>query len=178
MAKRQGAPARESNAPGFPLTESLGNQIRVTSRLFDRAIANRLKAFGIPYGTWGFLRHLWQKDGQTQLELASAQELSAPTAVAAIDTMEKLELIRRERSVKDRRNVHVHLTKKGKALEPQLLPIAINVNDLSIANIRPHELEQFTVVLKKMQESLRTDDARFVLDSKRKKLRMKLRTIE
>jgi DNA-binding MarR family transcriptional regulator len=178
MAKRPTVPARLNDALTFPLAESLGNQIRLTSRLFDRAIANRLKASGIPYGTWGFLRLLWQKDGQTQMELASAMDLSPPTAVAAIDTMEKLELIRRERSVKDRRNVHVQLTRKGKALEAQLLPFAIEVNDLAVANIRHADLERFSEILQAMQESLRADDEKFSRDSQRKRLRMKLRTIE
>src|SRR5262245_2496171 len=178
MAKHQATTARQATAIVFPMTDSLGNQVRIASRLFDRAITNRLKAFRIPYGIWGFLRQLWQQDGQTQLELASSQDLSGATAVAAIDRMEKLDLIRRERSVKDRRNVHIYLTKKGKALESQLLPIAIEVNDISIANIGKQDIEQFTRVLRSIHESLRADDSKFARDSHRKKLRMKLRTIE
>ena len=141
MAKRPTVPARLNDALTFPLAESLGNQIRLTSRLFDRAIANRLKASGIPYGTSECLRL-------------------------------------RERSVKDRRNVHVQLTRKGKALEAQLLPFAIEVNDLAVANIRHADLERFSEILQAMQESLRADDEKFSRDSQRKRLRMKLRTIE
>src|SRR5262245_36677198 len=125
MAARRDPTARQLTVIAFPLTDSLGNQIRLTSRLYDRDIAKRLKAFAVPYGVWGFLRQLWQRDGQNQLELASALDLSGATAVTAIDRMEKMDLIRRERSSKDRRNVHIYLTRKGKALETQLLPVAI-----------------------------------------------------
>jgi DNA-binding MarR family transcriptional regulator len=161
----------------FPLAESLGNQIRLTSKLYDRAISNRLKAFAIPYGVWGFLRQLWQKDGQTQLELASALDLSGATAVTAIDRMETLELIRRERSSKDRRNVHIYLTKKGKALETELLPIAVEVNELSVSKISKQDVEHFSKVLQVIQTVLRNDEIESNRDNNRKRLRQKLRSL-
>ena len=178
MAARRDPTARQLTAIAFPLTESLGNQIRVASRLYDRAIANRLKAFDIPYGVWGFLRQLWRQDGQTQLELASALDLSGATTVTAIDRMAAMDLIRRERSSKDRRNVHIYLTKKGKALETQLLPIAMEVNDLSISGFGKQDIEHFLKVLRTIQTQLRTDGEHFDLDSRKKRLRQKLRTLE
>lgn len=178
MAPRREPTARASTAISFPLAESLGNQIRLTSRLYDRALANRLKAFDIPYGTWGFLRQLWQRDGQSQLELASALDLSGATTVTAIDRMEKMELIRRERSTRDRRNVHIFLTKKGKALEPQLLPLAMEVNDISIAEVSKQEVEQFSRILHAIQEALRGDEEQHARASHKKRLRQKLRTLE
>jgi MarR family transcriptional regulator, organic hydroperoxide resistance regulator len=178
MAARRDTTARQATAVSLPLAESLGNQIRLTSRLLDRAIANRLKAFEIPYGAWGFLRQLWHRDGQTQLELATAVDLSGATAVAAFDRMEAMDLIRRERSSEDRRNVHIHLTRKGKALEAQLLPIAIEVNDLAVSGLSKHDIENFSKVLHGIQKALRTDEEQFNRDTRRKRLRQTLRTLD
>lgn len=178
MAARRDSIAHQSTALAFPLEESLGNQIRVTSRLYDRALTNRLKPFGIPYGVWGFLRQLWHKDGQTQLDLASALDLSGSTAVTAIDRMETLDLIRRERSSTDRRSVHIYLTKKGKALEVELLPIAVQVNDLSVSIVSKQDVKLFSTVLHAIQAVLRNDDDQFSRGSRRKQLRQKIRALK
>lgn len=178
MAARRVSTARQPLRSGFPLKQSLGNQIRVTSRLYDRAIASRLKAFDIPYGAWGFLRQLWQKDGQTQLELASALDLSASTVVFGIDRMEKMDLILRERSSTDRRNVHIQLTKKGKALEAQLLPVAVEVNEIAVSDISKQDLELFSQVLDRIQTVLRNDERQFTRVSHKKSLRRKLSNLD
>lgn len=178
MAARRETTARQVTAVSFPLADSLGNQIRLASRLFDRAIANRLKAYDIPYGAWGFLRQLWNRDGQTQLELANSVDLSGATGVAAFDRMEKLDLIRRERSSTDRRNVHIHLTRKGKALEVQLLPIAIEVNDLAVSALGKHDVGQLSKALQGIQKALRADEQQFNRDTRKKRLRQTLRTLE
>lgn len=164
--------------PNLPLANSLGNHVRVTSRLFDRAMANRLKACGIPYGMWGFLRRLWEKDGQTQLELATALDLTGSTAVTAINRMAAVNLIRRERSATDRRNVHVYLTHKGLALEKQLLPIAHAVHDAAFAHCSKQEFEAFRTVLQLIEEALTMDQRRFANDKRRHELLTRLEAIE
>ena len=141
-------------------------------------MSNRLKALGIPYGVWGFLRHLWHRDGQTQLELASSLELSGATTVTAIDRLEALGLIRRERSSKDRRNVHIHLSKKGKALQIQLLPVAIEVNELAVSKLSEQDLEHFAKVLDLIQEVLRKDEEQLAHESRKDRLRQKLKTLD
>jgi DNA-binding MarR family transcriptional regulator len=58
-------------------------------------------------GHWYFLRALWVEDGLTQRELSARVGMMEPTTVIALKGLEKAGLVRRARSRKDARRVHV-----------------------------------------------------------------------
>ena len=97
-----------------------------------RALQQRLAAHGVPFGHWQFLRALWKKDGLTQRELSEEVGVMEPTTYAAIRAMEALGYVRRRRRRGNRKNVYVHLTAEGRALEAKLVPLAEEVNRLAV----------------------------------------------
>jgi DNA-binding MarR family transcriptional regulator len=70
------------------------------------------------------LVHLWQRDGQTQGELAACAIRDRTTVTRILDRMSTKGLIRREPGVRDRRRVRTWLTREGKKLEQVILPKA------------------------------------------------------
>lgn len=70
------------------------------------------------------LAHLWQRDGQTQGELAACAIRDRTTVTRILDRMSKKGLIRREPGVRDRRRVRTWLTREGKRLERSIAPTA------------------------------------------------------
>ncbi len=97
-----------------------------------RALQSRLAAHKVPFGHWSFLRVLWAKDGITQRELSDAVGVMESSTFAAIRAMEELGYVQRRQVRGNRKNVYVHLTAKGRALQAKLEPLAEQVNDLAV----------------------------------------------
>jgi DNA-binding MarR family transcriptional regulator len=100
-----------------------------------RALQARLAAHGVPFGHWTFLRILWQRDGLTQRELSAEAGVTEPSTFAAIRAMEKQGYVTRRQVAANRKNVYVHLTAKGRALETRLVPLAQEVNNLAVKGV-------------------------------------------
>jgi len=97
-----------------------------------RALQGRLAGHGVPFGHWTFLRILWERDGLTQRELSDEAGVMEPTTFAALRAMEELGYIVRKRTAANRKNVYVYLTRKGRALEAKLVPLAEEVNRVAV----------------------------------------------
>jgi DNA-binding MarR family transcriptional regulator len=100
-----------------------------------RALQARLAGHGVPFGHWTFLRILWQRDGLTQRELSAEAGVTEPSTFAAIRAMEKQGYVTRRQVADNRKNVYVHLTPKGRALERKLVPLAEEVNRRAVRGV-------------------------------------------
>ena len=89
----------------------------------------------MPFGHWTFLRILWERDGLTQRELSDEAGVMEPSTFAALKAMEKRGYIARRQAPGNRKNVYVHLTAKGRALEKKLVPLAKQVNALAVRGV-------------------------------------------
>ncbi len=83
----------------------------------------RLAEHSVSVGHWTFLRILWVNDGMTQSELSERAGLMQPTTFFAVNGMEQLGYIRREKLPNSRRNVHIFLTPAGRALRKKLVAL-------------------------------------------------------
>ena len=89
----------------------------------------------MPFGHWTFLRILWQRDGLTQRELSAEAGVTEPSTFAAIRAMEKQGYVARRQVADNRKNVYVHLTAKGRALQAKLVPLAEEVNRRAVKGV-------------------------------------------
>ena len=100
-----------------------------------RVLQARLAEHDVPFGHWTFLRILWQQDGLTQRELSAEAGVTEPSTFAAIRAMEKQGYVARRQVAENRKNVYVHLTAKGRALERKLVPLAEEVNNRAVKGV-------------------------------------------
>jgi MarR family transcriptional regulator, organic hydroperoxide resistance regulator len=100
-----------------------------------RGLGERLGAHGVPFGHWAFLRILWEEDGVTQRRLSELAGMTEPTTTAALKAMEEAGYIRRRQTRENRKNVYVHLTARGRALERKLVPLAEEVNKIAVRGV-------------------------------------------
>ena len=68
--------------------------------------------------------------------------------------MEEKGLIRRERNPDDRRKVNIFLTDGGRALQDELLPYVIEVNEVAASDFAPDEIAQLRNLLEKFKNNL------------------------
>ena len=100
---------------------------------------------------FGLLGFLWQEDGITQAELSAKSQIDRTTMGGLIDRLEKEGLLARRSHPEDRRAYRICLTEKGKALQPQLTPLAAAAQEKFTAKLDRNELETLTSLLEKIR---------------------------
>ena len=139
--------------------DRLAHLIKDTSRAVVRALQARLIAHNISFGHWMFLRVLWEKDGITQRALSEEAGVMESTTYTAIMAMEKRGYITREQLADNKRNNYIFLTRLGKSLKKKLVPLAEEVNAVSVEGIPDADIAKIRGVLIKMLENLAADEA-------------------
>jgi DNA-binding MarR family transcriptional regulator len=115
--------------------ERMAHMVKNAFRGLSRALQMRLKEHSVLYGHWTFLRILWQTDGVTQRQLSEQASVMEPTTFTALQSMEKLGYITRQKMPDNRKQVRIFLTPKGTALRSVLVPVAEEVNRIALAGI-------------------------------------------
>src|ERR1700687_6137888 len=123
-----------------------------------RALQMRLSKYGVSFGHWAFPRILWETDALTPRALSVEAGLMEPTTSSALAAMEALGYIRRERRPDNRKNIHVFLTPRGKALRPKLVPLAEQVNDVAVRGVSAADVAATRRTLLVMVENLARDE--------------------
>jgi DNA-binding MarR family transcriptional regulator len=149
------------------LDDRLAHLIKDATRALVRALQIRLIEYDISFGHWTFLRILWEKDGMTQRALSEAAGVMEPTTYAALTGMEKLGYIERRQSPENKKNMYVFLTEQGRALESKLVPLAIEVNEISMRGTNEDDIRTTRKVLLGMIKNLAADESE-AGDSERK----------
>jgi len=137
----------------------LAHLVRDAARGQARALQMRLAEHAVSFGHWSFLRILWEADGLTQSELSVQAGVMEPTTYAAVTAMERRGLVRRRQRSGNRKNVHVYLTAKGQALKSALIPLAEEVNRISVAGTSAADVATTRRVLFAILDNLARDES-------------------
>ena len=138
----------------FIIEESLGYLVNYLAKLFVQLQTTYLTPYGVYPGQGAVLLFLWVQDGQTQRELSRQVTIDEASMVRSIDRMERNGLVRRVRNAKDRRQINIYLTDKGRALRDQLVPGAIAGNAVATQGFTESERNQVFALLLQMIASL------------------------
>jgi DNA-binding MarR family transcriptional regulator len=133
--------------------------VKDATRALIRALQRRLARFGVPFGHWAFLRILWESDGLTQRELSREAGVMEPTTFGALKAMESRGYIARRRLAGNRRKIHIFLTRKGRALQDKLVPLAEEVNRIAVHGVPARDVAATRRTLLAVLESLAQDES-------------------
>lgn len=133
--------------------------VKDATRALVRALQRRLALFGVPFGHWAFLRILWQSDGLTQRELSREAGVMEPTTFGALKAMQSRGYIARRRLAGNRRKIHIFLTRKGRALQDKLVPLAEEVNRIAVRGVPARDVAATRRTLLAVLESLTRDES-------------------
>jgi len=142
------------HAVELPFDRSVGYQVRLTHRLIQRYLQQKIEPHGVTLGMWYFLRALWETDGLTQRELSTIVGTMEPTTLTAIKAMERDGIVTRVRNEDDRRKINIHLTKRGRELKKELLPLAREVVSTAVLNFAPDDQDTLLRLLNTIQNNL------------------------
>jgi DNA-binding MarR family transcriptional regulator len=157
MATESQGSARPDGDVELPFDASIGFTIRTTHRLIQRSLLSRIQRHGISLGMWYFLRALWDEEGLTQRDLSAIVGTMEPTTLTAIKSMERAGLVKRVPNAADRRKLNIYLTKRGKALKKELLPLALEVTQIASAGLSEEDKDMLFGFLRRIQKNLHDD---------------------
>lgn len=142
---------------GHILEESLGY---ITGRV-ARALGTRLNrnfsdaGFNVTCEQWSVLVNLWQKNGQSQQDLAGTTCKDKTSMTRLIDNMEKRNLVVRIPNKEDKRQKLIYLTKKGKDEQKRLMKIVERTLQEAIKNCDPKKVNVCKSVLGEVYENIK-----------------------
>jgi len=139
--------------------DRIAHLIKDATRALVRALQIRLIDYDVSFGHWTFLRILWERDGLTQRALSEAAGVMEPTTYAALTGMEKLGYIERRQAPENKKNMYVFLTEHGRMLESKLVPLAVEVNEISMRGSSAEEIRITRKVLLAMIANLAADES-------------------
>ncbi|MDB5882871.1 MAG: transcriptional regulator MarR family [Ramlibacter sp.] len=137
--------------------ERMTHLIRTALRCTSSALQRRLKQQDVLYGHWTFLRILWQTDGLTQRQLSEQADVTEPSTVTALQAMEKLGYLTRQKMPGNKKQIRVFLTPKGMSLRSLIVPCAEEVNRMVVAGISAEDLAATRRTLLAVIENLSGD---------------------
>ena len=137
--------------------ERLTHLIRTAFRCTSSALQRRLKRADVAYGHWTFLRILWRNDGLTQRQLSEQAGVTEPSTVTALQAMEKLGYLPRQKLPGNNKQIRVFLTPQGMGLRSLIVPCAEEVNRIVTAGIPPEDLAATRRTLLAVIENLSGD---------------------
>ena len=122
----------------------------------DYYIADVMKGQGIDLSKEQFivLKHLHEKDGRKQNDLAFITNRSKTALTRLIHTMEKKGFVSRQVSKEDLRINHVFITDKGRTVWESSLPHFMKVIKELQKDIPEEDLIVAQAVMKKIQENI------------------------
>lgn len=139
--------------------DRLAHLIKDATRALVRNLQMRLTQHDVSFGHWAFLRILWETDGLTQRELSEQAGVMEPTTFSAVKAMETLGYVQRKHLPTNKKNVHVYLTKTGRALKKKLVPLAEEVNNIAVQGLDEAEIAVARKVLLTIIVNLAEDEA-------------------
>jgi DNA-binding MarR family transcriptional regulator len=125
------------------------------------AIARRLQrkfntaGLNLTIEQWSVLYHLWKEDGKSQQELCNATFRDKPSITRLVDNLEKLQLVKRVASEKDRRINIIYLTKQALKLEEQTMGLAEETFNDALHGVPPDQINLCKEVLQKVYDNLK-----------------------
>lgn len=142
---------------GIALDNAIGFRIYRANQLFRAALYRVFRADGheMTPEQWIVLVRLWQRDGQTQTELAESTLKDKATLSRILTVMERDGLVQRRPDAEDSRSRRIHATRKTRRLQEdsrdRVRDLVATIED----GISERDLEITRRTLLRMEQNLR-----------------------
>ncbi len=134
--------------------ERLAHLVKTVFKQTSGVLQKRLKALGVQYSHWTLLRVLWKGDGLTQRQLSEQAGISEPSTFTALQAMERLGYVKRQKMADNQKQIRVFLTTAGMGLKSSMVPEAEWVNESALKGIDASDLQATRRTLLAMIENL------------------------
>jgi DNA-binding MarR family transcriptional regulator len=134
--------------------ESIGRWISVLFRQLQIHLNRELEIYHISISHLQILIVLYKNDSINQEAISKILNYDKATIGRAVNKLIKEDYVKREIDPTDRRAYNLHLTDKGKLLEPELRQILKNSTSILLKDFSIKEREMAFELLQKMYENI------------------------
>ncbi|TLX54320.1 MarR family transcriptional regulator [Stutzerimonas nosocomialis] len=134
----------------YPVEQSLGHLIALINQLKDRILERHLSDHELTAAQFKVVLLMSRRFASTPAELCRALSLDSGAMTRMFDRLEAKDLLRRERSSTDRRQVQLVLTERGQALGERVPEIAADAMNELTECLSAAEVGEFQRLLTKM----------------------------
>jgi len=147
-------PSAAFYVPGqYTTQQSVGHLLnQVLSSILSQADA-QLARYKLTYVQWIPLFKLLKQDGSTPIAMARELSVDPAALTRSLNRLEAKGLIRRERSLADRRVVHLYLTDEGRQVAEHVPGVLANVLNAHLHGFSHPEWQQLLELLTRMQRN-------------------------
>jgi DNA-binding MarR family transcriptional regulator len=144
-------------APATRLADFMPYRLSVTSNAVSDLIAGEYRArFGLKIPEWRVMAVLGDKGGLTQRQLVGETLMDKVAVNRACKVLEDRRLVARSPNANDRRSHHLELTREGRALFEQIMPLALGMEKRLFEALTAAETRELKATLGKLFERART----------------------
>ncbi len=140
------------------ISETIGYRIARVCTAHHYCASKFISDAGLYLGQEMVLQNLWQEDRLTQSELAERIGVQIQTINKMIRRMEKAGLVTKHADEEDRRVSRIHLTPKGRELQPVTEDVWAQLEQETLANLTIEEQYILRRLLHKLEENLGSCD--------------------
>lgn len=133
----------------FKLSKSISMIYRNGKAYIDQAMSHH----DIGSGQYAFLFYLYNHNGSTQDEISKALDMDKATTTRAIQKLESIGLVKRERNETDQRINNVFITSAGNGLKKELYKVAMDWDDILLQNLSSDERATLQNLIFKLSEN-------------------------
>lgn len=138
----------------YTLDDNVGWLVYKARHVLKKRTQDKLKDYGISSEQWSVLNMVYTKGGCNQKTLAELLLKDGGTLTRILNILEDKELIKRERSLNDKREFLIHLTDKGFDLYNELLKVMLQNKQEINSIFSTNEQKQLIFLLNKLFSTL------------------------
>ncbi len=138
----------------YDFKESIGYSVAMAYRALRMALDAKLVRYGITFRQWQVLACLALEGKISQVKLAELIGVEGPTLVRILDRMEHKGWIKRNVSLRDRRQKLITPTKKVEGVWRKMTECAHGVRNNAVKGISSKDVVKLRRLLEKIRENL------------------------
>ena len=141
---------------GYKPNDSVGYLMRRIVSMVSLGIERDLDATGLTNAQWVPMLKLFMGLASTVAELARECELDAGSMTRLLDRLEAKQLVRRVRSLEDRRVVHIELTEAGRVAAKDIPQTLCRIQNAHLAGFSSEEWHMLKGFLRRILQTAHT----------------------
>ncbi|MEO8756191.1 MAG: MarR family transcriptional regulator [Devosia sp.] len=143
-----------SDQPGFEKEKSIGYLVHEVARLFRRRFEDEARIHGVTLPQWRALAEIHNKEGISQVSLASCIDTDPMTLSGILDRLEKRGLIERYTDPNDSRAKLARLTADGAELVSSARNVGRELYENAVLGLSAAEREQLADGLRTVRDNI------------------------
>ncbi|WP_132979117.1 MarR family winged helix-turn-helix transcriptional regulator [Pigmentiphaga sp. D-2] len=153
----------------YRLTDSFPYLLNRVGVRIGELFSKRLKPYDLTLPMYRVLVSLWERGDQRLNELGKATTLEVSSLSRLIGTMEERGLVVRNRLENNARAVAINLTAEGRRLAEELIPLAVEFEEVAIHSFGRSEVARLKSAMLDIYEHLNALDPRLLEPGRKRK---------